>query len=96
MNAKDKLKLVRKKALKLGAKNLEPSTRKNNKYMVTYKNKIIHFGHKDYEDYLDHQNKTRRKNYLNRARNIRRNKGKGKLTRNNKNMANFWAINVLW
>jgi hypothetical protein len=96
MNRKDKLKIVRKKALKYGATNLEPSTRKNNKYMVTYKNKKIHFGHKDYEDFLDHQNKTRRKNYLNRARNIRTNKGKGKLTRNNKNMANFWAINVLW
>jgi hypothetical protein len=92
----NKLKFARKKAIKLGATMLEPSTRKNNKYMVIYKDKKIHFGHKDYNDYLDHKDKTRRKNYLNRARNIRTNKGKGKLTRNNKHMANFWAINILW
>jgi hypothetical protein len=96
MNKDKKLKLVRKKALKLGASELNKSTRKYSKYMVIYKNNKIHFGHKDYDDYLDHKDKTRRKNYLKRSRNIRTNRGKGKLTRNNKNMANFWAINILW
>lgn len=90
----EKLKKVKKKAIKLGASSLEKSTRKNKKYMVNYKNKIIHFGQKGYEDFLDHKDPDRRNNYLTRAKGIKNKKGQ--LTYNNPFSSNYWSINILW
>jgi len=45
------------------------STRKYNKYMIKgdfTKNKFIHFGHIDYEDYTKHKDETRRNAFLTR------------------------------
>ena len=53
-------------------------------------NKFIHFGQLGYEDFTKHKNKTRRKNYLTRSRNI---KGDWK---KNKYSANNLAIHLLW
>ena len=66
------------------------STRKGKKLMVlTPQNKIIHFGHSSYEDYTQHKDTKRRENYCKRSAGIR--DKNGKLTKNNKEKANYWA-----
>lgn len=90
-----KLKKVNDIARKLGIKEkILKSTRKSKKFMVMYKGSMIHFGATGYQDFLDHKDPVRRANYLRRAKGIR--DGEGRLTHKNKNMANFWAINILW
>jgi hypothetical protein len=80
------------------------STRKNKKYMIFYNNKWIHFGDIRYEhykdrtplklySYLDHNDKQRRKNYLQRSMGI---KSKGDLTYNDPNSPNYYSIKYLW
>ena len=82
----------------------EKSNRKNKKYMVFYNNKWIHFGDIRYEhykdrtplkiySYLDHNDKQRRKNYLQRSMGI---KSKGNLTYNDPNSPNYYSIKYLW
>ena len=80
----------------------EVSTRKNKKYMTTYKGKVIHFGDKRYQQYFDkigfyknlnHLDNERRKNYLTRAKGI---KSKGRLTYNDKTSPNYYSIKYLW
>jgi len=85
---------LRKKAIKLGATDFKKSSRKDKKWMVEYNGKWIHFGQVGYEDYTQHRDQKRRKDYLQRTRYIR--DGEGNLTYNNKNKANYWARNVLW
>jgi len=85
---------LREKAIRLGAEELKRSTRKNKKLAVKYDNKWYHIGHTGYMDYTQHKNQERRENYLRRTKGIR--DGKGRLTYNNKNSANFWARSLLW
>ena len=67
------------------------STKKEKKYMgTTPDGKIVHFGQMGYEDYTKHKNKTRRKNYLTRARRIKGDWKKNKYSPNN------LAIHLLW
>jgi len=67
------------------------STKKEKKYMVaTPDGKIVHFGQMGYEDFTKHKNKTRRKNYLTRARKIKGDWKKNKYSSNN------LAIHLLW
>ena len=80
---------------KLGTEQLDYSTRKNNKYMVTLKSgKKVHFGSSKYEDYLTHKDKDRRDKYLARATKIKNKRGE--LTYNNPESANFWSVHLLW
>ena len=39
------------------------------------KKKIIHFGHRDYEDFTEHRDEKRRKSYLARAKGIKNKQG---------------------
>ena len=72
-------------------KPVEPSTRKNKKYMIMKDdNKYVHFGDLRYEDFTKHQDKERLKNYLSRASKIKGN------WRNNKYSPNNLSINLLW
>ena len=48
----DEFKKLQRKAKRFGAKSLDYSNRKNNKYLVEYEGKKIHFGSTKYEDYL--------------------------------------------
>ena len=82
------------KARSYGAEDLQRSTQKHKKLMVLYKGRWINFGDDRYEDFNFHKDPERRQNYLNRARGIR--DKSGRLTRNDKTKANFWAINLLW
>ena len=51
----DDFKKLQRKAKKLGAKYLDCSKPKNNKYVVEYEGKKIHYGSTKYEDYLIHK-----------------------------------------
>ena len=51
----DDFKRLQKKAKKLGASSLDYSKRKNNKYMVEYNGKKIHFGSVKTEDFITHK-----------------------------------------
>jgi hypothetical protein len=79
---------------------------KNKKYMVrSPQGKLIHFGDRRYQHFkdstglglysnLDHGDKERRKSYLARAKGIR--DSSGRLTWNNPETSNFYAIRFLW
>ena len=71
------------------------STNKNKKMMVlTPKGKIIHFGQIGYEDFTQHKDKKRRENYCKRSAGIV--DKQGRLTKNNKEKANYYARRHLW
>jgi hypothetical protein len=90
--------------VKVGKYNYELSTAKGKKLMVVVNNKIIHFGASGMEHFkdktgllpksLNHGDKERRKNYLTRTAKIK--DGKGKLTKDNPNSANYHSRRVLW
>ena len=71
------------------------SNNKNKKFMVNIDDKTIHFGHNKYEHYTEgHLDEKRRRNYLNRALNIK--DKAGNYTFNDKYSPNFWSIFFLW
>ena len=58
------------------------------------KKTLIHFGDSNMEDYRQHKSKKRRKSYLSRSAGIKNKKGK--LTKDDRNSANYWSRKVLW
>ena len=74
------------------------STRAGKKGMVYVmkdgRKKLIHFGDSSMSDFTKHKDPKRRANYLRRSGGIR-DKG-GRLTKNNKNSANYWSRKVNW
>jgi len=58
------------------------------------KQKLIHYGHKDYQDFTQHKDPKRRESYLKRAKGIKNKEGQ--LTYKDKNTKNYWAIKDLW
>ena len=74
------------------------SDRKNKKKMVLVKRgdkvKLVHFGQKGYQDFTQHKDKKRQKNYLTRSAGIK-NKS-GQLTKNDPFSPNYWARRELW
>lgn len=74
-----------------------PSTRKDKKMMVFVRNpktgrvKTIHFGQKGFKH---NQSRQARKKFLARSAGIR--DKRGRLTKNNKLSANYWARKILW
>lgn len=70
---------------------LEPSTRKNKKWMVKRPDgKYVHFGDSRYEDFTQHQDEERRKQYLARSGKIIGN------WRNDKYSPNQLSREILW
>jgi hypothetical protein len=91
MNRVSDIKKVNKLSKIIYEKPVEPSTRKNKKYMILNDhNKYVHFGDSRYEDFTKHQDKERLKNYLSRASKIKGNWKKDKYSPNN------LSINLLW
>ena len=85
------IKKVNKLSRMIYEKTVEPSTRKNKKYMIMNDDhNYIHFGDLRYEDYTKHQDLKRLNNYLSRATKIKGNWKKDKYSPNN------LAINLLW
>ena len=60
----------------------------------TGKDKLLHFGHSDYEDFTQHKDEKRRKSYLARAKGIKNKKGE--YTWLDKNTKNYWSTHFLW
>ena len=58
------------------------------------KKKLIHFGDSTYKDFKSGASKEQRKSYLKRSAGIK-NKD-GKLTKNDKNSANYWPRKINW
>ena len=83
----------KKKAKKLGASSLDYSQRENNKYMVEYNGKKIHFGSANTEDFIIHKDPARRDKYLTKAKKIS-NKD-GELTHQLPTYPNYWSIKLL-
>jgi len=89
--------------VKIGKYNYERSTKKGKKLMTEVNGKTIHFGDinlQHFEDKtkllpkkLNHNDKTRRKNYLTRSAGIKSKKG---LTKNDPNSANYHSRRILW
>tara|TARA_Y100000401_G_C8311095_1_gene219749 strand:- start:280 stop:561 length:282 start_codon:yes stop_codon:yes gene_type:complete len=74
------------------------STKKGKKGMVyVMKNgskRLIHFGDASMKDFTQHKDPARRKSYLARSGGIRNKEGK--LTKNDKNSANYWSRKINW
>ena len=74
------------------------STKKGKKMMVYImkdgKKRLIHFGDSNMQDFTQHKDEARRKSYLARSGGIRNKQGK--LTKNDKNSANYWSRKILW
>tara|TARA_R110002074_G_scaffold307787_2_gene478649 strand:+ start:162 stop:434 length:273 start_codon:yes stop_codon:yes gene_type:complete len=75
------------------------STKKGKKGMVYVKGanggkRLIHFGDSSMKDFTQHKDKARQKSYLARSGGIRNKQGK--LTKNDKNSANYWSRRVNW
>ena len=78
-----------------GAKDLDYAGRKDKKYVVTLKNgEKIHFGDRQYEDFLVHKDPERRIRYRKRASKIKNRYGK--LTYKDPRYANYWSYHLLW
>jgi hypothetical protein len=74
MNKVSDIKKVNRLSKFIYNKSVEPSTRKNKKYMILNDdNKYIHFGDSRYQDFTKHQDEERRKRYLDRATKIKGN-----------------------
>jgi hypothetical protein len=86
------IKEVQKKAKKYLGKEVQPSTRKDKKFMVYDDNnrKWVHFGQMGYEDFTRHRDPIRRERYRKRAFNIKGN------WRDNPYSPNNLSINILW
>lgn len=70
------------------------SERKNKKMKVLTKNGVIHFGDSRFKDFTQHKDKKRQTNYCKRASGIK--DKNGKLTKNNKESANYYSMRYLW
>jgi hypothetical protein len=83
---------VQKKAKRYLGKQVQPSSRKDKKFMVYdgNKHKWIHFGQMGYEDFTRHKDPIRRDRYRKRAFNIKGN------WRDNQYSPNNLSINILW
>ena len=75
-----------------------PSKAKGKKMSVYVKKdgkkKLIHFGDSSMKDFTQHGDEKRRKQYLARSAGIK--DGKGRLTKDNKNSANYYSRKFLW
>ena len=71
---------------------LEPSTRKNKKWMLKRPDgKYVHFGDSRYEDFTQHKDEERRKQYLARSGKIIGNWRNDKYSPNSLSRAILWA-----
>ena len=82
------------KALSLGASEFGISDRKNKRYYVVYQDKVIHFGSKTGQTFIDHGDKIIRANWIARHSKIRN--SKNELVMNLKTSASYWSRHILW
>lgn len=90
----DLLEKLGKKAKKYGAEAFGLSGAKTKRYYVIYNNKIINFGLKNGDTYVDHNDKNKRKAW--RARHSKILLKDGSPAYKNKSQASFWSYHILW
>ena len=56
--------------------------------------RLLHFGDSSMQDFRQHKDEARKKSYCARSGGIRNKEGK--LTKNDKNSANWWSRKILW
>jgi len=95
-----KFEIVKKKARELGYDNVKKSTRKNKKYMIevedeeTKEKKWIHFGARNYQDFLDHGDEKLKKYY--RARHSKIKLKDGSPAHFKRGSPAFFSYYILW
>ena len=90
--------------VKIGKYNYQLSTKKGKKLMTEVNGKTIHFGDINLQHFkdktkllpkrLNHNDKTRRKNYLTRSAGIKNKEGK--LTKDMPSSPNYHSRRILW
>jgi hypothetical protein len=81
-------------AIRLGLPIPRSSQRKDKKLYVVYNGKEIHFGNKNYSDYLQHRDSERRLRFRKRASKILLKNGK--YAYKDKNQPAYYAYHILW
>lgn len=82
---------IREHALRLGATDFKRSVSKGKKYCVQYKGKKIHFGASGMQDFTQHRDNERRRNFRRRAEGIKNGEAyKDKFS------PLYWSYHLLW
>jgi len=79
---------------KLGATDLQKSTRKNKRFMVEYQGRLIHFGSATGSTFGDHGDEKKRKAW--RARHSKIKLKDGRLAHQVKGTPSYFAWHLLW
>lgn len=82
---------IREHAFKLGASEFARSSKKGKKFRVRYKGKELHFGASGMQDFTQHGDLRRRKNFRRRAQGIQDGKAY-----TNKFSPLYWSYHLLW
>lgn len=85
---------LRKKALSLGATDFRKSKKKDKKYDVIYKGKVVSFGSKGMSDFTIHKDPARRDRY--RARHSKIKLKDGRLAYKVKGTPAYFSWHILW
>jgi hypothetical protein len=88
------LEQIKDKALEAGATRVAYSNRKGKKYMVEYKNKIIHFGSDAGQTFLDHGNEQIKSAWV--ARHSKIKNKYGQFVYLIKESPAWWSYHILW
>lgn len=84
---------LRKKAEELGASDFGYSSRKGKRFYVVYNDKTIHFGAKNGQTFIDHENEKKRKAW--KARHIKIYNKNGPAYQD-KESPEHWSWSLLW
>lgn len=88
------IKVLEKKAKKLGASEFGVSDKKEKRFYVIYQNKKINFGSRTGSTYIDHRNKIKRDAWIARHSKVRNKRGEYVI--NDPTSASFWSHRILW
>lgn len=86
-----KMEELKRKATIYGATHFGRSDQPGKKFKVIYNNKVLHFGDSSMQDFTQHHDTQRRKNFKQRMKGV----GGGK-TYLDKNSPLFWSYHLLW
>lgn len=86
-----KMRQLDKKAKNYGATDFGRSNRPGKKFKVVYQGKAIHFGDSTMQDFTQHHDPQRRRNFKKRMQGV----GNGKAYQD-KTSALFWSYHLLW
>ena len=85
---------LRKKAMSHGATDFGPSKVKGKRYYIVYQNRVINFGLKNANTYIDHHDEVKRAAW--RARHSKIKLKDGRYAYKVKTQSSYWAWHILW